>query len=100
MHLGSERPGKATGPGRETHSRKAGVTGGGGARAPVGRGGTAAGSPARAHLEAQAWRYPDGLAGAVSSSEGPSGPFSHLACGWSHILLSSSSRHKPHTWGQ
>lgn len=28
------------------------------------------------------------------------GPSSHLACGWSHILPSSSSRHKSHTWGQ
>ena len=28
------------------------------------------------------------------------GPSSRLACGWSHILPSSPSRHKAHTWGQ
>ena len=62
--------------------------------------GAAVGSSPGAHLQAWAWHYPNRLAGAASSSEGPSCPSSHLACGWSHILLSSSSRHKAHTWGQ
>lgn len=62
--------------------------------------GAAVGSSPGARLQARAWRYPNRLAGAASSSEGPLGPSSHLACGWSHILLSTSSRYKAHTWGQ